>query len=676
VLVSMVHFQSIKLKFFAFSLVFFLASIAPSVAESVSGAFSPPMPEDPQRSLRKSQAKNRLNQSHALKIILVSPTASELAEKAATLETTPIQIGFNRAIPASQGELNLGGRPEWQEDLDGGAALYLEVISPDAMSVRIALSISKVPDNALLTFIDAEGDILEQISGRQVLKTIKSNERADHGNSNNRLLWSPVFDGGTARVEVYLPSSVDKKDVVVHALEVSHLYYSPKRGKWSETKASGSCNIDVTCSGSSYSDIKGSVAKMVWTTNEGSFICTGTMLNNSRSDFEPYFLSANHCISAQAAASTLTTHWNYESSACGNTSLSASYRQVAGGAQLLSTSYDTDSSLFYLNGSIDNIGIYFAGWSTLLPQTDIYGIHHPSGDLKKISFGSVVAYSARYSGGNLSPSDAAANFLKVTWSQGTTESGSSGSAIFSGVGVVAGTLLGGGASCTTRGENDWYGRFDRAYKNDNWQVWLNPPEANKEITVRKIGDGSGTIVSTPEGINCGSDCESASLSFGQATTVTLTATAQASSIFNRWEAGSCDAIIEPNECVISSLENRTAYADFIKRQPPSTPQITNTDYGNEEIYLTVSVTNDGSSPITSYTATCTDGNAQYTGTSGTSRITVSGLTNDVSYTCSVTATNAAGTSTSSASSPSIVPEYVPVGLPIWLLYEASNPASP
>ena len=110
--------------------------------------------------------------------------------------------------------------------------------------------------------------------------------------------------------------------------------------------------------------------------------------------------------------------------------------------------------------------------------------------------------------------------------------------------------------------------------------------------------------------------------------------------------------------------------------PPATPQITNTDYGNEEIYLTVSIANNGGSTISSYTATCTDGTTQYTGTSSTSRITVSGLTNGVGYSCSVTATNTAGTSEASATSPPIVPEYIPVGLPIWLLYEASKPASP
>ena len=119
---------------------------------------------------------------------------------------------------------------------------------------------------------------------------------------------------------------------------------------------------------------------------------------------------------------------------------------------------------------------------------------------------------------------------------------------------------------------------------------------------------------------------------------------------------------------LSSAVSATATAPAI----PSTPQITNTDYGNEEIYLTVSVANNGGATISRYNATCTDGTTEYIGTSSTSRITVSGLTNGVGYRCTVKATNAAGTSAASTPSPPIVPEYIPTGLPIWLLYEASN----
>ena len=81
---------------------------------------------------------------------------------------------------------------------------------------------------------------------------------------------------------------------------------------------------------------------------------------------------------------------------------------------------------------------------------------------------------------------------------------------------------------------------------------------------------------------------------------------------------------------------------------PLMPQITNIDYGDSDAYISVSAANNGSSTITSYNATCTDGSSQHTGSSTSPRITVSGLTSDVNYVCSVTATNAAGTSTVSA----------------------------
>ncbi|HVF33929.1 MAG TPA: PKD domain-containing protein, partial [Candidatus Saccharimonadia bacterium] len=57
--------------------------------------------------------------------------------------------------------------------------------------------------------------------------------------------------------------------------------------------------------------------------------------------------------------------------------------------------------------------------------------------------------------------------------------------------------------------------------------------------------------------------------------------------------------------------------------------------------------NDGGRPITSYTVTCNPGGITATG--GFSPITVTGLTNDTPYDCSVTATNSVGTGPASAS---------------------------
>ncbi len=118
-----------------------------------------------------------------------------------------------------------------------------------------------------------------------------------------------------------------------------------------------------------------------------------------------------------------------------------------------------------------------------------------------------------------------------------------------------------------------------------------------------------------------------------------------------------------NTLVITTTDPPTA---------PAVPTITSTDYEDGTIILTVSVSDNGGTDITGYEATCTDGTNTFTGTSTSSPITVSGLTNDVAYTCTVTATNSVGTSSASAATDPITPEETSTGLPIWLLYQATQ----
>ena len=105
---------------------------------------------------------------------------------------------------------------------------------------------------------------------------------------------------------------------------------------------------------------------------------------------------------------------------------------------------------------------------------------------------------------------------------------------------------------------------------------------------------------------------------------------------------------------------------------PLQPTIVRVDSENGGLLI---FTSESSQPTTvdSYTATCTDGTNTYTGTSASSPIAVIGLINDVAYTCTVTATNSVGTSSASAATAPITPEeQVGGGLPIWLLYQATQ----
>ena len=110
--------------------------------------------------------------------------------------------------------------------------------------------------------------------------------------------------------------------------------------------------------------------------------------------------------------------------------------------------------------------------------------------------------------------------------------------------------------------------------------------------------------------------------------------------------------IRDNETGCDSVEEVLASGPF---QVPSVPIITSTEYGDGKIILTASVSDNGGTDITGYEATCTDGTTAHTGTSTSSPITVSGLTNGVAYTCTVTASNSAGTSIASAATDPITP---------------------
>jgi len=119
--------------------------------------------------------------------------------------------------------------------------------------------------------------------------------------------------------------------------------------------------------------------------------------------------------------------------------------------------------------------------------------------------------------------------------------------------------------------------------------------------------------------------------------------------------------------------NCTVVASFNQLLTPSAPTITRIDFGDGEIILYAKVDQDGGKPVTGYTARCEDNEGNVvTADSDSSPVTVAGLTNDVAYTCTVTAKNEIGTGAASSSTVPITPEAGASGLPIWLLYQATQ----
>ena len=110
-----------------------------------------------------------------------------------------------------------------------------------------------------------------------------------------------------------------------------------------------------------------------------------------------------------------------------------------------------------------------------------------------------------------------------------------------------------------------------------------------------------------------------------------------------WPSGPPDDAVAGDIAIVSNGSGCNSVDQILAPlSKPTKPSIVSTDYEAGQITLTVSESDNVNANVTQYDATCTDGTSTYTGTSASSPITVSGLTNDVAYTCTVTATNSVG----------------------------------
>jgi hypothetical protein len=76
------------------------------------------------------------------------------------------------------------------------------------------------------------------------------------------------------------------------------------------------------------------------------------------------------------------------------------------------------------------------------------------------------------------------------------------------------------------------------------------------LSINKSGDGQGTILSTPSGIDCGSFCD---FSFANNTTVTLNAAADPGNKFSGWSGEGCSGT---ETCTVAMNSNKSITATF------------------------------------------------------------------------------------------------------------------
>jgi hypothetical protein len=313
-------------------------------------------------------------------------------------------------------------------------------------------------------------------------------------NTPEGLFATELIRGSSVILEYSEPISTSQP-VQIHVSEVAHAY----RGVGILSNKgirgfgdSGSCEVNINCSeGQSWQDAKRGVVRISVKNGSSLFWCTGSLVNNTSHDYSPYLLTADHCgfYSGEYVSPQDLNQWifyfNYEAENCSEPVHEPPYQTMTG-ASLIAHGGETgntgsDFFLLLLNQNVPGTyNPYFIGWNNQNAGSQSgVSIHHPQGDIKKVSTYTSPTLTTQWNGNGLQ------SHWKVTWNEtanghGVTEGGSSGAPLLDNEGYIIGTLTGGESSCTNLNSSDFFGKLSWHWESNgttpdkHLKEWLDP----------------------------------------------------------------------------------------------------------------------------------------------------------------------------------------------------------
>ena len=361
----------------------------------------------------------------------------------------PWRFGWNLYV-----SYDMANSGVWDVLPNGGRLWRLAIKCPGALSINLTFDNYRLPPGA--TFFEYNADRSQVIGAF-----------TDFNNREDSAFATTLVKGEEIIMEYYEPKGSAFKGQV-HLNRVTHGY----RDAFTYAKSfgsSGSCNNNVHCPEAA--NWQNQVRSACMLVTGGSGFCSGSLVNNTSQDGTPYILTANHCYSSPA---TWIFWFNWESPTCPNPPSSPPYNSISG-AILNARNAASDFCLVQMSSIPPaNYAVYYAGWNKQDTAADSGAcIHHPSGDIKKISYSNQQFVSASWSG---TPAD---SHWQVFWSDGVTEPGSSGSPIFDQYNLVVGQLHGGPSACGASQLWDFYGKFAMSWNYGGTAAtrlrdWLDP----------------------------------------------------------------------------------------------------------------------------------------------------------------------------------------------------------
>ncbi len=356
--------------------------------------------------------------------------------KAEDLQRDQLGLPYRFAEP-TRVQLTTENSGSWVRAADGTELWRLRIDSPGALSMNLGFVRCRLSQGMRLAIHSPDG--VETFA-------FDAGDNKSHGQ-----LWTPILPGPQIVLELAVPrGGRENIDLELGTIASGYRgFHEPRdeKGDW--------CEIDVVCSeGDEWRDEIDAVG--VYTVS-GIWKCTGTLVANTRDDGRPLFLTAHHCDIDTDNAASVVVYWNYQSPTCGQQG-GGSLASFQSGSTLLADYSPTDFSLIELDEIPDAaLGVRYAGWDRSDADPDsVVCIHHPQVEEKSISFDFDATRRTSWNS-EVTPGDAT-HLMVEDWDLGTTEGGSSGSALFNTKHRIVGQLHGGWAACGND-RPDWYGRL-------------------------------------------------------------------------------------------------------------------------------------------------------------------------------------------------------------------------
>lgn len=230
--------------------------------------------------------------------------------------------------------------------------------------------------------------------------------------------------------------------------------------------------------------------------DNGSSFCTGSMIMTANRSFDPYFLTAFHCLDTKPYDGTLSSQeknavnncmfkFNYKQTCEGNTTVAQTYN----GSSLKAALFDSDFALLKMN----QVPTYasWLGWDRRnTAATSGVLIHHPAGDYMKISLEnepmSLYSQDIPWTDGHVTLKSPPNSHWAVDFNNGTAEGGSSGSPFLNQDKKIVGQLHGGKNACPPYAQK-WMGAFHYSWNHSSFpseqlKCWLDPTNMGVETT--------------------------------------------------------------------------------------------------------------------------------------------------------------------------------------------------